>query len=475
MVGKIVGPTWIPLLGSLNCLRSYSVKYGGQQYGLHELSKKWNSSILGFKMGQEIVVVVEDFQTIKEILMSEDYDQRPKNFFTNIRTLGTFKGITCAEGKLWEEHRKFTIKHLRHIGLGKNIMDLKINEEIQNLFKTIEAQEVVQISHHLPFTIFNILWVLIAGSRISSETFQRNQLLNIMTKRTKAFDMCGGILTPCPWLRHIIPDKSGYNVIKKLNKEVKTFLLETINEHHGTWEAGNKDDFIYSFISEMKNQNENTTTFTDEQLLLVCLDLFVGGFTTTSCTLDFVVLLMLLNQDIQTKAHEILDTTFDKTYAIEYQDRYKVPFIQAVINEAQRFRNVAPILGPRRVTKDTSLAGYSIPKNTTVLINLHPTLMSKEIWGDPENFRPARFLNDHDELITYPEFIPFGLGKRKCLADIFARGCLFVITCEILRNYIILPVDSNNLPSAKPVPGLITTPQPYFAKFVIKTLYTISP
>ncbi|KAB0792147.1 hypothetical protein PPYR_14106 [Photinus pyralis] len=455
------GPKWLPMVGSLPFLKRLSIKLGSQHRALTEMSKQFKTNVLGLKLGGEIMISVEDYETIREVLTCEQYDQRPNNFFIRLRTLGTCKGITCAEGKLWTEQRSFVVRHLRNIGLGKKIMDLKIQDEIANLFKIIDERVEVQIAKLLPFAIINILWSMVAGKRIASE----NQLLDIINKRTKAFDMSGGVLAQQPWLRYIIPERSGYNLIKKLNKELKAFLMETINEHHETWTEDNQEDFIYSFITEMKKMNDPQSSFTDEQLLIVCLDLFVGGFTTTSSTLDFFFLMMVLYPDVQAKIQANLDETFDDNYQIEFTDRHRLPYIDAVIKEVQRYRTILPVIGPRRSTKEMNLSGYTIPKDTTILINLAPTYMSKEIWGDPENFRPERFLDESGELVSHPQFLPFGLGKRKCLGDAFARGCLFIFTTEFLRRYEIRPVDEKNLPSAEPLPGLVASPRPYFAKF----------
>jgi len=39
------------------------------------------------------------------------------------------------------------------------------------------------------------------------------------------------------------------------------------------------------------------------------------------------------------------------------------------------------------------------------------------IWGDPETFRPERFLDGKPSLT---EYIPFGGGKRRCIGAMFA-------------------------------------------------------
>lgn len=34
-----------------------------------------------------------------------------------------------------------------------------------------------------------------------------------------------------------------------------------------------------------------------------------------------------------------------------------------------------------------------------------------ESWGDPENFRPERFIDESGNIITPPTYLPFGFGK----------------------------------------------------------------
>jgi hypothetical protein len=38
------------------------------------------------------------------------------------------------------------------------------------------------------------------------------------------------------------------------------------------------------------------------------------------------------------------------------------------------------------------------------------------IWGDPQNFRPERFLDENGKLIKHDAFIPFGSGKGTILS-----------------------------------------------------------
>lgn len=71
---------------------------------------------------------------------------------------------------------------------------------------------------------------------------------------------------------------------------------------------------------------------------------------------------------------------------------------------------MVPIGGPRRVLKDTTLEGYNIPKNATVLISLYSIHNDEKYWKDPYVFRPERFLDNNGNLLPLERLIPFGLG-----------------------------------------------------------------
>ncbi len=44
-------------------------------------------------------------------------------------------------------------------------------------------------------------------------------------------------------------------------------------------------------------------------------------------------------------------------------------------------------------------------------MNLYGIHRGSELWKDPEEFRPDRFLNDKNELINLDKIIPFGWGE----------------------------------------------------------------
>ena len=67
---------------------------------------------------------------------------------------------------------------------------------------------------------------------------------------------------------------------------------------------------------------------------------------------------------------------------------------------------------PHRANKSASLAGYFIPKDTIVNVNMYAIHMDPVLWdGDLEEFRPERFLDESEErVIKRDAFVPFGIG-----------------------------------------------------------------
>ena len=46
-----------------------------------------------------------------------------------------------------------------------------------------------------------------------------------------------------------------------------------------------------------------------------------------------------------------------------------------------------------------------------MICNLYSIFMDKQHWGDPENFRPERFLNEKNDIVNAERVIPFGFGN----------------------------------------------------------------
>ncbi|XP_022921198.2 probable cytochrome P450 305a1 [Onthophagus taurus] len=457
------GPFWYPFTGCIKELGEISRKLGGQHKAFNFMSKQYESNIIGLKLGNRKVVVVLSYPLVKQILCSEDYDGRPNDFFLRLRSMGQKIGITSADGELWLIQRTFVMKHMRQLGFGKETIERMVHEELEELLLTFEYSNktAVQVGPILSMSVLSILWRLVAGSRLPKDDTRLQDMFKLLKIRQSAFDMAGGRLNMFPWLRFIAPEKTGYNLILRLNEQMRSFFQEIIDKHHEEWNPGRDDDVIHAFISHMKEGNDVHPSFTNDQLLMICIDIFIAGSHTVTYTLEFAFLMIILHPAIQKKIQTEIDNVFEEDHVITYSDRMKVPYVEAVIMEVKRFCHVTPITGPRRTLRDTVLDNYFIPKDTTVLISNYSVHMDKNIWGDPEVFRPERFLDENGKLVTSEKLIPFGLGRRRCPGESLARSYIFLIFVGVLRKYIITNAPNRPKPTGTPIPGITLIPEEY--------------
>lgn len=87
------------------------------------------------------------------------------------------------------------------------------------------------------------------------------------------------------------------------------------------------------------------------------------------------------------------------------------------------------------------------------------------IWEDPHLFRPERFI--HNGKIIIPEqYLPFGVGKRRCMGEMLAKSDLFLFISTLLQNFSFLVPPGHPIPTAKPLDGATASVRQYTALLV---------
>ncbi|XP_022195997.2 probable cytochrome P450 305a1 isoform X2 [Nilaparvata lugens] len=452
------GPKWLPFVGNTPLLKKLSRKLGGQHNALSYLAEKYNSNIIGLKLGSQLFVVVNSESLIKQVFARNEFQARPDNFFIRLRSMGERKGITMTDGPLWQEQRLFALLHLRDLGFGKQAMEKLILDELEMLCKLGSGGAVVWNAVLAP-SVLNVLWTLAAGTPFGDEQDATlTSLLRLMDERSRAFDMAGGVLSQLPWLRHVAPELTGFTLIQNLNTQLSQLLKDTIHMHKKTLQEGVVRDFIDVFLHQMSVTNGGPTTFTEDQLIMVCLDFFIAGSQTTSNTLNFALINMVLHPEICKKAQDEIDHVLGDRKISAMADKNRLPYTEAVLLESQRYQHVVPISGPRRVLTDTKLEDYHIPEGTTVLINVRDVHHNSEKWEIPEVFRPERFL-DSDGKFCPQELYLFSCGKRRCLGEPLAKNFVFLFFVSILKNYTMSPSPGEPTPTLDPTPGITLSPK----------------
>uniref|UniRef100_A0A8I3MHH7 Cytochrome P450 family 2 subfamily S member 1 n=1 Tax=Canis lupus familiaris TaxID=9615 RepID=A0A8I3MHH7_CANLF len=140
-------------------------------------------------------------------------------------------------------------------------------------------------------------------------------------------------------------------------------------------------------------------------------------------------------------------------------DRARLPYTDAVLHEAQRLLALVPMGVPRALARTTCFRGYTLPQGTEVFPLLGSVLHDPEIFDEPEEFNPDRFLDADGRFQKQEAFLPFSLGKRICLGEGLAHAELFLLLTTILQAFSLESPSPPGALSLQPaVSGLFNIP-----------------
>lgn len=126
---------------------------------------------------------------------------------------------------------------------------------------------------------------------------------------------------------------------------------------------------------------------------------------------------MLNNREVLRRAQEELDIHVGNKRLVEESDISKLVYLQAVVNETLRLYPPGPLSGIRLFSEDCTVGGYNIAAGTHLITNIWKIHTNPEVWAEPLEFKPERFLNRNKQLDVKGQrfdFIPFGCGRRAC-------------------------------------------------------------
>ncbi|XP_068115658.1 cytochrome P450 2J6-like isoform X2 [Hyperolius riggenbachi] len=414
-------------------------------------------------------VVIRGLKDIKEVLVNRgvEFADRPQNRIAE--AISGTKGLVAAcYGQEWKEHRRFTLSTLRNFGLGKKSMEERIREESSYLLQEFRKNEDSPFDPHFTIdnAVSNIICFIVFGRRYDYDDSSFRNILNLVHENMK---MATGIWSQLYNAFGFLKDfPLPHQKIFKNMRTIFGFLRKVLEEHRESRVPGKPRDYIDCYLEELDKEPEDgqKSTFSDENLFSCVNDLFVAGTETTSASLEWCLVYMMAFPDIQEKCRKEIDSIRGDREHVEYEDRVRMPYTQAVLQEVQRFASVVSLGVAHAPIKDVQLNGYTIPKGTIVIIDLSSLHQDESYWKYPHEFNPENFLNKDGELIKVEAFLPFSAGPRVCLGENLARMEIFLFLTTLLTHFEVHWPDPNSAPDLKPVFGISQVPKRFKMRLV---------
>ncbi|KAM4041447.1 cytochrome P450 2J2-like isoform 2-T3 [Anomaloglossus baeobatrachus] len=387
-------------------------------------------------VGQTPLIVLNGYEAVKECLInnSEQVSDRPISPY--FKVYGEGRGIVVSSGHNWKLQRRLGLKILRNLGLGKKVLEWRINVEARHLVEEILCQKGSAADPNccIMNAVTNVITAVNFGHNYSLKDDFFHHIIDSTNVVANFFGThFGQLYDAFPWLMHRLPGPQ--QAMYKHLRFLKEWMLQEIRQHQQNPSPEPQDVVDYYLEQISKAKDDPFSTIGEDNLIQVLMDLVVAGSETVTSTLRWGLLYMVIYQDVQVKVQNEIDAFVESIENLQYEDRLKMPYTNAVIHEVQRLSTVVPLGVPRQCTQDIKLNDYSIKKGTIIVANLASVNMDPKQWKFPDTFNPSNFLDDDEHFQANKAFLPFSAGHRICMGEQMARTKLFIFFTSLLKTF----------------------------------------
>ncbi|XP_051513003.1 cytochrome P450 1A1-like [Myxocyprinus asiaticus] len=440
---KLPGPKPLPIIGNV-------LEVGNNPHLSLTAMSKCYGPVFQIQIGMRPVVVLSGNETLRQALLKqgEEFAGRPDLYSSKFISDGKSLAFSTDQVGVWRARRKLALSALRSFATVQGesaeyscVLEEHVSKEglylIERLHTVMKANGSFDPFRHIVVSVANVICGICFGRRYSHDD---EELVGLVTMSDE-FGRIVGSGNPSdfiPFLR-FLPSRS-MKKFQDLNARFSNFIQKIVKNHYDTFDKDNIRDITDSLIDQCEDRklDENSNVqVSDEKIVGIVNDLFGAGFDTISTALSWAVVYLVAYPEIQEKLHRELNEKIGMDRTPRLSDRSKLPLLEAFILEIFRHSSFLPFTIPHCTTKDTSLNGYFIPKDTCVFVNQWQVNHDPELWKDPSSFNPDRFLSaDGTELnkMEGEKVLVFGLGKRRCIGENIGRVEVFLFLAILLQR-----------------------------------------
>ena len=454
------GPRGLPIFGSMFSIRN------DPHLAIHRITRQYGD-VVSMRFGSVPTVVISHPDLLREAFDKTELSDR---WMSEINDIFTHHGkdlVFALYDEHWRKLQRFANGELLGTRQLQQIREQHAEEVVNTLVEEVgeksNSGQLVDPPAMLAHSNASIMFRAIFGNReADTGEFEekRDELLKVVFW-TFANATATNLADYIPWLK-LTPNN-------------------TINE--AKRQAATRDNIIESLIDTARARpdldlnsptclvdvmlgKEKAAELTGETILLLVIDLLLGGIDTSAQTVSWLLLSLANRPEIQDKVQEELDRVIGVDTRPTVEDRDRLPYLNAVILENMRYRTVGPLAVPHKAAKPCEVGEFTIPEGAQVLGNTYSIHHDPRFWDSPDEFVPDRFLPLEDgspsPAMTSNAFIPFGVGRRVCPGLRFGEIVVWLHASRLLHRYQFRVADAGGewLPEDE-VFGLTLAPKPF--------------
>ncbi|KAL4912433.1 cytochrome P450 [Aspergillus aurantiobrunneus] len=408
------GPRGLPLVGNLLQMPK------SHPWLTHtELHKKYGP-IFSMQYGLSTVIYLGSYEVARELLekRSNIYSSRPRMTMVGECISQGNRSLILPYGEQWRGYRRLQGSFLspRMSNTYRELQDL---ESKQLVLELLTRDDFFKRYHRYSSSL---TFALAYGKRMPTGLEEEVRgVERIMDNLNMAF-ITNWIVDSLPFLNHL-------PAFLKPWKKVADFLGDEERDFFSMIRAGATQRPGYNWCKDILTMKEHKA-LTDMQLSYVVGNTYEAGSDTTTMTMQVFTLAAVLHPDKVRILQDEIDRIVGRDRLPTFEDTEQMPYLLAFIKEVHRWRPVLPGGVAHAVTADDEFMGWHIPKGATVVPGHWAISMDEELYPNPDEFRPERFLENPD--LPYSQF---GFGRRKCIGQYVGNNSMMINVSRLLWAY----------------------------------------
>lgn len=425
------GPFAWPLIGN-------AAQLGGAPHEYFTSLAEKYGSVFQIRLGSRAVVVLNG-DSIKQALVKQGPQFAGRPDFTSFRFISG--GSSFAFGTIsgqWKAQRRAAHAAVHMFSTGnphtKKMFEQHVVSEVREVLRLFvgktQAGGPFQPMAYLVVSTANIMSALCFGKRYSYEDEEFRQVVGRNDQFTRTVG-AGSIVDVMPWLQYFPnPIKTIFDNFKRLNREFDLFIRSKVTEHRSSIRSSLIRDVTDALIVALEPRQGK------DYVVSAVEDIFGASQDTLSTALHWIFLILVKFPEMQARLQQEVDKVVDRSRIPSVDDQPRLPFVMAFIYEVMRFTSFVPLTIPHATVAETTIQGYTIPKDTVVFINQWSVNHDPRLWARPDTFDPERFLDGDGALDKdlAGGVLIFSMGKRRCIGEELSKLHLFLFTALLVHQ-----------------------------------------
>jgi len=224
----------------------------------------------------------------------------------------------------------------------------------------------------------------------------------------------------------------------RIRDEARAGLVELVQEVMNSRIANppkdKSDRDMLDILISIKDEDGNPR-FTANEITGMFISLMFAGHHTSSGTSSWTLIELIRHPEVYSAVTKELDELYSDGQEVSFHALRQIPQLENVIKETLRLH--PPLIILMRVAQsEFEVEGYPIHKGELVAASAAISNRLPEDFPDPDAFEPDRYNKPREEdIVNRWTWIPFGVGRHRCVGAAFAMMQIKAIFSVLLREY----------------------------------------